>query len=337
MEVFTNNWNSRKYQIGYALSGGFIKGFAHLGVMQALLEHDIKPDIISGVSAGALAGVFYADGNEPHKVLDYFSGHKFQDLTKLVIPKKGLFDLCEFIDFLHTNLKAKNLEELQIPLIITATDLDHGRMVHFHRGSIAERVAASCCMPVMFAPVNIDGTNYVDGGLMMNLPVSTLRRICDKVVAVNVSPATDLDHGRMVHFHRGSIAERVAASCCMPVMFAPVNIDGTNYVDGGLMMNLPVSTLRRICDKVVAVNVSPIMAQDYKMNIVSIAMRSFHFMFRANTFPEREKCDLLIEPYNLYGYSNTELEKAEEIFGQGYKIANDLLDQTLAEKGKIWK
>ena len=85
----------------------------------------------------------------------------------------------------------------------------------------------------------------------------------------------------MVHFHRGSIAERVAASCCMPVMFAPVNIDGTNYVDGGLMMNLPVSTLRRVCDMVVAVNVSPILAQDYKMNIVSIAMRSFHFMFRA--------------------------------------------------------
>ena len=48
MEVFTNNRNSRKYQIGYALSGGFIKGFAHLGVMQALLEHDIKPEIISG-------------------------------------------------------------------------------------------------------------------------------------------------------------------------------------------------------------------------------------------------------------------------------------------------
>ena len=74
MEVFTNNWNSRKYQIGYALSGGFIKGFAHLGVMQALLEHDIKPDIISGVSAGALAGVFYADGNEPHQVIECFSG-----------------------------------------------------------------------------------------------------------------------------------------------------------------------------------------------------------------------------------------------------------------------
>ena len=118
MEVYTNNWTNRKYQIGYALSGGFIKGFAHLGVMQALLEHDIKPDIISGVSAGALAGVFYADGNEPHKVLDYFSGHKFQDLTKLVIPKKGLFDLCEFIDFLavHFNIAEFRLAFADIPV-----------------------------------------------------------------------------------------------------------------------------------------------------------------------------------------------------------------------------
>ena len=146
---------------------------------------------------------------------------------------------------------------------------------------------------------------------------------------------TDLDHGRMVHFHRWLHSRTGGCfTCCMPVMFSPVNIDGTNYVDGGLMMNLPVSTLRRVCNKVVAVNVSPIMAQDYKMNIVSIAMRSFHFMFRANTFPEREKCDLLIEPYNLYGYSNTELEKAEEIFRQGYKTANDLLDNTGKEKGK---
>lgn len=55
------------------------------------------------------------------------------------------------------------------------------------------------------------------------------------------------------------------------------------------------------------------------MNIVSIAMRSFHFMFRANTFPEREKCDLLIEPYNLYGYSNTELEKPRKSLSKGTK------------------
>ena len=258
----------KPYNIGYDLSGGFIKGFAHLGVIQALLEHDIKPDIISGVSAVALAGVFYADGNEPYRVLDYFSGHKFQDLTKLVIPKVGLFALGEFIDFLKSNLKAQKLEDLKLPLIITATDLDHGRSMHFHKGNIAERVAASCCMPVLFTPVKIGNTHYVDGGLLMNLPVSTIRNECEKVVAVNVSP---------------------------------------------------------------------LMAEKYKMNIVSIAMRSYHFMFRANTFPERDNCDLLIEPYNLEGYSNTELEKAEEIFEQGYNTASEVLDQLIEEKGKIWK
>ena len=268
MEVVTNNWFSNKYSIGYALSGGFIKGFAHLGAMQALLEHDIKPNIISGVSAGALAGVFYADGNEPHKVLDYFAGHKFQDLTKLVIPKVGLFELGDFKDFLRSNLKAKKLEELQLPLIITATDLDHGRLAHFHKGDIAERVAASCCMPVLFAPVKIEETYYVDGGLLMNLPVTTIRRVCEKVVAINVSP---------------------------------------------------------------------LMAPKYKMIIVSVALRSYNFMFRSNSFPEREKADLLIEPYNLDGYSNRELEKAEEIFMQGYNATNDILERLQIEKGTIWK
>lgn len=111
--------------------------------------------------------------------------------------------------------------------------------------------------------------------------------------------ATDLDHGRLAHFHKGDIAERVAASCCMPVLFAPVKIEETYYVDGGLLMNLPVTTIRRVCEKVVAINVSPLMAPKYKMNIVSVALRSYNFMFRSNSFPEREKADLLIEPYNL--------------------------------------
>lgn len=261
------NIPTKTNNIGYALSGGFIKGFAHLGVMQALKEHDIKPSIISGVSAGALAGAFYADGNEPYRILDYFSGHKFMDYTKLVIPKQGLFNLCEFIDFLKSNLKAKNIEDLKTPLIITATDLDHGKSVHFRKGELASRIAASCCMPVMFAPVKIENTHYVDGGILMNLPVSTLRRECNKVVAINVSP---------------------------------------------------------------------LIASEYKMNIVSIAMRSYNFMFRANAVPQRENADLLIEPYNLHGYSNRELEKAEEIFDQGYTTANETLARLKEEKGTIW-
>lgn len=259
---------NKKYNIGYALSGGFIKGFAHLGAMQALLEHNIKPEIIAGVSAGALAATFYADGNDPYRVLDFFSGHKFLDLTSWVIPKVGLFDLCDFIDFLKSNLKAKNIEDLQIPMIITATNLDQGKPEHFTTGSLAERIAASCCMPVLFSPVQIDGINYIDGGVFMNFPVSLIRRECEKVIGVNVSP---------------------------------------------------------------------LVATEYKKNIVSIAMRSFQFMFKANTIGERLKCDLLIEPNNLEEYSNTELERAEEIFEHGYDTAYEILEQLLEEKGKIWK
>lgn len=268
MEEETTNLFQNKFKIGYALSGGFIKGFAHLGVMQALMEHDIHPNIISGVSAGALVGAFFADGNEPYRVLDFFNGHKFQDLTKFIVPKMGLFELTNFIDFLRSNLKSKRIEELPIPLIITATDLDNGKIVHFHKGEIAVRVAASCCMPILFTPIRINNTYYVDGGVLMNLPVTPIRRICEKVIAVNVSP---------------------------------------------------------------------LQATKYKKNIVSIALRSYNCMFRSNTFPEREKADLLIEPSNLECYSNTELDKAEEIFKEGYKLANKVLEELIAQNGTYWK
>jgi NTE family protein len=144
--------NEFKYNIGYALSGGFIKGFAHLGIMQALHEHGIRPEILSGVSAGALAAVFYADGKEPYHIVELFEHHSFKELTTFSINKQGLLKLDSFIDFLNSNLESKTIEELKIPTIITATDLDHGRIVSFKKGKIAERLAASCCMPILFAP-----------------------------------------------------------------------------------------------------------------------------------------------------------------------------------------
>ena len=114
--------NEFKYNIGYALSGGFIKGFAHLGIMQALHEHGIRPEILSGVSAGALAAVFYADGKEPYHIVELFEHHSFKELTTFSINKQGLLKLDSFIDFLNSNLESKTIEELKIPTIITATD-----------------------------------------------------------------------------------------------------------------------------------------------------------------------------------------------------------------------
>ena len=244
--------------MGFALSGGFIKGFAHLGAIQALLEHDIRPDILSGVSAGALAGALFADGNEPHQVLEFFKGLKFSDLADLVMPRSGFFDMTELMDFLREHLTVDRLEDLRTPMIITATDFDHGRSVHFREGPLAELIVASCSVPILFNPILIDGVHYVDGGVLMNLPVSTLRPLCKKVVAINVSP---------------------------------------------------------------------LVAPEYKMNILSITERAYHFMFRSNTMQQREMADLLIEPTDLYEFSDIDLDKTEEIFLRGYNEAKETLEK----------
>ncbi|MCR4765412.1 MAG: patatin-like phospholipase family protein [Bacteroidaceae bacterium] len=250
---------SKKYQTGFVLSGGFIKGFAHLGAIQALIERDIRPQIISSTSAGSLVGALYADGNEPYQVLEFFDGLTFTDLTKPVLPTTGFFELAELQEFLQVHLKRKRIELLPVPMVITATDLDNGRLVYFRRGDIAQCVAASCCMPVLFSPVVIDNTHFVDGGVLMNLPVSPIREECECIYAINVSP---------------------------------------------------------------------LLTPDYKKNIISIAERSYQFIFRSNTFPEREMADVLIEPVNLSGYSNLDLDRSREIFMAGYNTANEILSQT---------
>lgn len=248
---------SKKYHTGFVLSGGFIKGFAHLGVIQALMEHDVRPQIISSTSAGSLVGALYADGNEPYQVLEFFDGLKFTDLTKPILPTTGFFELDELQDFLHTHLKRKRIELLPVPMVITATDLDHGKSVYFRSGDIAQCVAASCCLPVLFSPVTIDGVHYVDGGVLMNLPVSAIREECQQIYAINVSP---------------------------------------------------------------------LLTPDYKLNIINIAERSYQFIFRSNTVAERQMADVLIEPVNLSGYSNMDLEKSREIFKAGYDKANEILN-----------
>lgn len=185
------------YKTGFALSGGFVKGYAHLGALQALAEHGIKPDIIAGVSIGSVAGAFMADGKTPFEILEMFMSKEFRSFTGFTRSKGGFMHLDNFYDFLNDNLSAKRIEELPIPLIITATNLDAGHSVHFREGEIAPRIAASCSVPGLFTPIEIDGDHYVDGGVLMNLPVSLIRGKCDKVIAVNLSkivPDKDYRH-----------------------------------------------------------------------------------------------------------------------------------------------
>ena len=247
-----------KYKIGLALSGGGAKGFAHIGAIKALEELGIKPDIISGTSAGSVVGALYASGLTPDEILDLFVDKDFGDFTEFAILSGGVFKPSKFISFLKKHLKISTFEELKIPLRVVATDLDNGKSVSFKSGSLAERVMASCCVHVVFSPIEIDGIHYVDGGLFKNFPVSTIRDECDFIIGINVSPIISLE---------------------------------------------------------------------YKKSIVHVAERSYQFVFKANTVEDKRLCDILVEIDEALQYNTFDLKNVKEIYDIGYTSVKEAFDE----------
>ena len=146
----------KQYKTGLVLSGGGARGFAHLGVLQALNEAGIYPDIISGTSAGALAGVLYCDGHSPKKILKIMTRNSKLDYMRPVLPRNGILEISGINKLLEANLNAKKFEDLKMPLIVCATDLNNGRPVYFSKGDLISSVIASSSIPVMFKPVIIN-------------------------------------------------------------------------------------------------------------------------------------------------------------------------------------
>ena len=178
----------KKYQLGLVLSGGGARGFAHPGAIKAIENFGKKPEVIIGTSAGALAGVFYADGYTPEEIVDLFVGKEFKEFAEIQIPKLGLFKTQGLRNFLKKYLHAEQFEDLAIPLKVVTTNLDEGQSVIFDKGPLIDPIVASCSIPVIFEPVIINGANYVDGGVFKNFPVSVIRSECETIIGVNVSP-----------------------------------------------------------------------------------------------------------------------------------------------------
>lgn len=177
------------FETGLILSGGGARGFAHAGILKALNKAGIFPDIISGVSAGAIVGALYADGHTPDEIYKIFYGEKhFFKYVKIGVPGKGLFKMVGLRQNIEKHLNAKNFEDLKIPLIIAATNLNQGRIEYFHKGVILDKILASSSIPVLFEPVEIGGELYVDGGVLDNFPVRPLSGKCKKKVGIYLNP-----------------------------------------------------------------------------------------------------------------------------------------------------
>ncbi|MBA4322458.1 MAG: hypothetical protein C0408_06520, partial [Odoribacter sp.] len=185
---FRSVMTKHKYKTGLVLSGGGARGFAHLGVIQALNEAGIFPEVISGTSAGAITGVLYADGYSPEEIMKILNANSRLHYIRPTVPRDGLLRISGIIRILKDNLRAKTFEELKIPLFVSATNLNHGRIEYFSSGELLQPVIASASIPVLFKPVIINNFHYVDGGVLDNLPVKPIEDTCGFIIGSFVNP-----------------------------------------------------------------------------------------------------------------------------------------------------
>jgi NTE family protein len=178
----------KKYRCGIILSGGAVRGFAHAGVLKALNDNGIFPDVITGASSGSIVGSLYADGYTPDEICNIFADKSIYKFLEFIIPNMGMVKMTGLQKVLLKQLRARTFEELKIPLYVALTDMNHAKSVYISKGDLANTVIASCAIPLLFTPVVIDGITYADGGVMDNLPLEPIDGQCDLTIAVNVNP-----------------------------------------------------------------------------------------------------------------------------------------------------
>lgn len=241
---------TRPYKTGIALSGGGARGFAHAGALKALEEAGIKIDIIAGVSAGAVVSVLYSGGVRPDDMIHLFDNTGFTHLVDFRLGGGGLFNIDKFMRrVMRAIAPHKNLEDLKIPVYVCATDLNTAKTVTFDSGAISPRVCASCSIPIIFKPVEIDGNYYVDGGVLQNLPARVIRDKCETLIGINVSP------------------------------ISPYKTAGS---------------------------------------LIDVAVRSYNLMAKANQQLDMDVCDMVVETHEISQYRVFNLKEIQQVFNAGY-------------------
>jgi NTE family protein len=184
-----------KKKIGIVLSGGGIRGIAHLGVLKAFNNAGIQFSHVSGTSAGSIAGAFYAAGIDPEAALGIFFKTNLLRYIRPALGSLGLINIEKVEDILKDHFPDNKIENLKIPLTICATNFSEGSLAYFTEGPLIKAILASSCIPGIFKPIMIDNQMYVDGGILNNFPVEPLLENCDYIIGSscnNLQPVTQL-------------------------------------------------------------------------------------------------------------------------------------------------
>jgi len=186
-----------RLSVALVLSGGSLRGFAHIGVLQALDELGVSPDLIVGTSAGSLIGSGYAAGLSAAQIESAMLTLDWSVMSDWVLPQLGQPILRGELGlvlgerlrhFADTLVGHQPIEALPRRLAVVATDLQSGAPVVFTAGSVGLAVRASSAIPGVFVPPLIDGRRYIDGQVSSPLPVMAARTLgADIVIAVDVT------------------------------------------------------------------------------------------------------------------------------------------------------
>ncbi len=175
-------------KIALVLGGGGTRGFAHVGVIKTLAANGITPDIIVGTSAGSVVGALYAAGYSASDLERVALQMDDSTVADWSLPNRGFIKGKSLQDFVNREVQNRPLEKLNMPFAVVVTDLKSGERRILRSGDTGTAVRASSSVPGVFQPVEIDGREYVDGGLVSPVPVDVARTMgATLVIAVDIS------------------------------------------------------------------------------------------------------------------------------------------------------
>ena len=311
-------WKHKR--VGLALGSGGARGWAHLGVLQALQEKNIRVDVVAGTSMGALVGAFLAAGREQAlrelalnldwKVLRQF-------FWEISLSRSGLTDGKRLLEETRKLLGAKEFRELNLPFRAVATDLDLGAEVVLSSGNLLEAVRASISIPGVFSPVWVGKRLLVDGGLVNPVPVNVARAMgAQVVIAVDVSQGIVPEKKPAVS--KTKKAEPVRGPMALPAPETGEERGGASRILDGFLAEIEkkVGRLRAA---------SAAMAS--KPALVDVLVRSVRITEAqiARSRRQAEPPDILIEP-KVGGVGTLEFQHGKEAIAAGYAAAMQALD-----------
>ncbi|PZD71217.1 putative NTE family protein [Acaryochloris thomasi RCC1774] len=176
--------------VGLALGSGGARGWAHIGVLRALEEADIKIDYVAGTSIGAVVGAFYAIGelDALEEFVYPLDWKKIVSFLDVVFPRQGLLDGDKVYSLLAEHLRERQMEDTLTPFCCVSTNLTTRQAVCLDSGSMVDAVRASLSIPGIFTPAQREGSYLVDGGLVNPIPIDVVRNMgAEVVIAVDLN------------------------------------------------------------------------------------------------------------------------------------------------------